>query len=222
MVYHTAEKQCLLKLHGHYGLAQSLASPPLSGTQGSLFWNIACVWHVEERAQHELGDMCHLCVLFVGQHKSYRHSWVQQCKGGKSSCKGGTEGENSVIVCHILTQLTSWSSRGPALRRVPARSKRSWIRILSQLSQVYLGLPFPLVWPKVVSDPKKNPSSCALFSSTSGETQLHHIFVPKSLNCSLNWLPSHLFQTEEEKFTCKEKEKAPPGQAEASFGDQPL
>ena len=51
----------------------------------------------------------------------------------------------------------------------------------------------------------------ALFSSTSGETQLYHIFVPKSLNCSLNWLPNHLFQTEEEKLTCKEKEKAPPG-----------
>lgn len=67
--------------------------------------------------------------------------------------------------------------------------------------------------------PKK--SSCDLFSSTSGETQLSHIFVPKSLNCLLNWPPSHLFQTEEgEKLTCKE-EKIPLGQAEASFGNGP-
>lgn len=76
------------------------------------------------------------------------------------------------------------------------------------------------VWLEEVSDPKK--SNCALFSSTSGETQLYYILVPKSLNCSLNWPPSYLFQTgEEEKLTCKEKEKVPLGQAEASSGNQP-
>lgn len=65
-------------------------------------------------------------------------------------------------------------------------------------------------------------SSGALFSSTSGETQPCYIFVPKSQNGSLSWLPSHLFQTgEEEKLICKEKERVLHGRAEASFGDGP-
>lgn len=70
---------------------------------------------------------------------------------------------------------------------------------------MHLGLPFPLVWPKAGSDLKK--SSCALFSSTSGETQLYHIFVPKSLNCSLNWLPSHLSRQKRKNLLAKRKRR---------------
>jgi hypothetical protein len=64
--------------------------------------------------------------------------------------------------------------------------------------------------------------TCASFSTTSVETHPYDIFVPNSQNCSLNWLPSHLFQIEgEEKLICKEKGKFPLDQAEASFGDGP-
>ena len=90
VVYHTAEKQGLVTLRGCYGPAEAWLLHPSLGPRAASIWNIACLcgtWKGE--AQHELGDVCRLCVLFCWLTQVIQPLLSSAVQGWKILLQGG-------------------------------------------------------------------------------------------------------------------------------------